>query len=631
MPEQHQPIYIVLSPDIAEEFDVERLNQLTREFGRSLEGQPEFVQSISYAGREDLPKGTKTPELIFAQQVVLTLVPIVTPWILDKVDHFVKASQEAKARIEARLQIGTRQIQVTPKTSPAEITRIKQQIKSVEKLAPGKRHALVIGNAEYQDEHLAALASPTIDAQRLAESLSDPNIGAFDQVDVLINEDDQAIERSIERFFSNRDRDDLLLLYFSGHGLRNEAGQLFLAARNTTRELIRSTGVAASFIKEIMDASFSQRQILILDCCFGGAMLEGAKSEQIVGQPAHSTLAFQTAGFGRVIITASEAMQYAFDGQSVQGQTENSAFTSYLIEGLRSGSADTDQDGLVAIDELYQYAYRQVIPRQTPSISTTAQTGRLFIALNPNPTVRPGQLPADLNQAMRSENRVHRMGAASELARLLKTGDPAMVMAAEMALRQMTSDDSRAVSEAAQQALNQHFGLPSTKSQLESAPGTDIETPAPVSAPSPLVETPSASQVTPEMASTTAAEGIGDVDTQEIGVREAISAPAKEQEALPVVAGEWSWGAFWLTFIWGLKHKSWIPWLFLFPFPAPLPQLAVGIYCGIKGRRWAWQNLEWEGEEHFVRAQRKWSLWGFLLGWLVWAIVILFWVSITGI
>lgn len=271
MPGQEQPIYIVFSPETAEEYSVEGLNELTREFGRGLEGETEFVKSVSYAGREALPEGTKTPELIFAHQLILTMIPLVTPWVLDKVDKFVKAVGETGARISGKIQIGNREVQVTPKTTPAEMTKIKHQVKSMEKLAPSKRYALVIGNAEYEDEQLAWLASPIVDAERLAEALSDPGIGAFDEVSTLMNEDSGAIKTSIERFFSSRERDDMLLLYFSGHGLRNEAGQLFLAARNVQRELIRSTGLAASFIKDIMDSSFSQRQILILDCCFGGA------------------------------------------------------------------------------------------------------------------------------------------------------------------------------------------------------------------------------------------------------------------------------------------------------------------------------------------------------------------------
>lgn len=95
-----------------------------------------------------------------------------------------------------------------------------------------------------------------------------------------------------------------------------------------------------------------------------------------------------------------------------------------------------------------------------------------------------------------------------------------------------------------------------------------------------------------------------------------------EAGALPAVARKWSWGAFWLTFIWGTKHKAWITWLFLFPFLAPVPQILVGIYSGRKGRQWAWERLEWESDEQYDRVQGKWSFFGFVLGWVVCLVVI---------
>jgi hypothetical protein len=619
MDENNSPIYIVFSPDSATEFDLEMLNQLTQEFGRSLEAHPDYIGSLSFAGRDELPKETKSPELIFAQQLIIQLAPIVTPWILDKVDQFVKSAQSRLgSRITARVQIGTREVQVTPQTSPAEMIKIKHQVKTIEKMAPTKRYALVIGNAEYLDEDLASLASPTLDAQRLAQALSDPQIGAFDDVETLMDADNDLIKTSIERFFSNRQKDDLLLMYFSGHGLRNEAGQLFLAARNIKRNLLRSTGVAANFIKEIMDSSFSQRQILILDCCFGGAMVEGSKStKEIIGEPVQSALAFQNSGFGRIIITASESMQYAFDGQSVQGHIENSLFTKHLIEGLHSGKADVDKDGLIGIDELYQYAYRNVVPLQTPSISTTSQTGQIFIALNPNSTIQPGQLSPKLMGAIHSDDPLYRLGAVSELASILKTGDPSMAIAAESRLRNLLLDDSRKVSEAAKKTLDEHHGNSGNNKSGSPIVKDPIPQPPPdpqvVIVSQPAYETGGGSPITQPVSPPGPVVQPAPISTRK---------PSPVKQDLPAVAKKWSWGAFWLTFIWGIKHKAPVTFLFLVPFPLPLPQILVGFYCGAKGRRWAWQNLEWENEEQFAKVQGNWGFFGFVLGWLVWITVI---------
>jgi len=78
---------------------------------------------------------------------------------------------------------------------------------------------------------------------------------------------------------------------------------------------------------------------------------------------------------------------------------------------------------------------------------------------NPHPTVRSAQLPEQLQSAMQSEIRLHRQGAVSELARLLKSPDPAIAMSAEIALRKMVNDDSKSVADFAQDVLNQHFRI----------------------------------------------------------------------------------------------------------------------------------------------------------------------------
>jgi|SRR5687768_4391631 len=82
------------------------------------------------------------------------------------------------------------------------------------------KFALVITNTEYQDANFAKLTAPGKDAEEFAHVLREPELAGFDDVQVLLNEGESKIRRSIARFFVDRKRDDLLLLYFSGHGIR---------------------------------------------------------------------------------------------------------------------------------------------------------------------------------------------------------------------------------------------------------------------------------------------------------------------------------------------------------------------------------------------------------------------------
>lgn len=83
------------------------------------------------------------------------------------------------------------------------------------------------------------------------------------------------LEEAIDTLFRDRQKDDLVLLYFSGHGIKDETGKFSLATRLTEKHRLRTTAVAASFVHDVMFSSRSRRQVVILDCCFSGAFATG--------------------------------------------------------------------------------------------------------------------------------------------------------------------------------------------------------------------------------------------------------------------------------------------------------------------------------------------------------------------
>ncbi len=92
-------------------------------------------------------------------------------------------------------------------------------------------------------------------------------------------------------------------------------------------------------------------------------------------------------------------------------------------------------------------------PKQTPGKWAYKQQGRLVIARNPNPVVKSADLPAELQETIRSHLRWEREGAVRELARMLGSADKRVAVAARAALELMTNDDSRQVSTFAAECL----------------------------------------------------------------------------------------------------------------------------------------------------------------------------------
>ena len=181
------------------------------------------------------------------------------------------------------------------------------------------KYALIIGNTEYNDPGLAQLIAPGNDTEDFARVLKDQDICSFDAVEILMNEPEHIVRRAIDEFFDQKRPDDLLVLYFSGHGVRDELGALYLAVKNTNRARLRATAIKSDFIREVMDQSCSKRQVLILDCCNSGAFTQGTKAENAIGASIGTAPAFE-AGFGRVVLTASDATQFAWEGDRVIGK-----------------------------------------------------------------------------------------------------------------------------------------------------------------------------------------------------------------------------------------------------------------------------------------------------------------------
>ena len=112
----------------------------------------------------------------------------------------------------------------------------------------GRRIALLVATDHYQDSGLSRLAAPSADASQLAAVLGDPVIAGF-EVTQLHNRPNAEVGRAIGNFYRNRRRDDLTLLYFTGHGIKDDYGQLYLAMTDTDRDNLHFTGLRGEQIR----------------------------------------------------------------------------------------------------------------------------------------------------------------------------------------------------------------------------------------------------------------------------------------------------------------------------------------------------------------------------------------------
>jgi len=240
------------------------------------------------------------------------------------------------------------------------------------------RYALVVAESEYRDAKLRRLRAPAADAERLAAVLEDPDVGGF-AVEVAMDETEPELRRRIARFFAGRKPDDLLLVHFSCHGVKDEGGELYLAASDTeVGDLLSATGISSSWLSEQIGRSRSKRVVVLLDCCFSGSFPFGMRARATGQVDMHEYLE----GRGRAVITASSAMEYAYEGDELSGEGHPSIFTEAVVQGLETGEADRDGDRWISVDDLYGYVYDRVkerTPWQNPNKLSNLE-GPLHIA-----------------------------------------------------------------------------------------------------------------------------------------------------------------------------------------------------------------------------------------------------------
>jgi formylglycine-generating enzyme required for sulfatase activity len=240
----------------------------------------------------------------------------------------------------------------------------------------GKRVAILIASSKFPDEPgLVPLRCPENDVDAVNEVLASPRFGQFDTTLVFKNAPHYEILPSIETVLNDASKDDLVLVYFSGHGKTLEASNnLCLTTTNSRLKALASTSIQVEMLQSLFRRSYAQSKILVLDCCYSGA----AGKAFAKGGAVDDQLQQLAKGQGTFIMTASTAYQTAVEKK----EDSLGLFTKHFVHGITSGEADKDEDGNIDIYELYQYVSAKVLQEseQEPMQWGLQTKGKMIIA-----------------------------------------------------------------------------------------------------------------------------------------------------------------------------------------------------------------------------------------------------------
>lgn len=221
-----------------------------------------------------------------------------------------------------------------------------------------RQWAILIGVEKY---HRANRLKYTVsDAQELAQVLSQR--GGLERARILEMTDARKnprfqplrasliaeLPKSLEQVGEN----DRLIVYFSGHGFRDNEGKLYLAPLDCDPDNPATTGISIEWFKQRLADCKAKQKLLIIDACHAGT----EKGEDNGTGVTSRDLTSPFDGLNDIVTLASSKAE---EKSQLWDDKQHSLFTYWLIQALK-GHADSDGDSRIDVDELNKYVHRNV-------------------------------------------------------------------------------------------------------------------------------------------------------------------------------------------------------------------------------------------------------------------------------
>jgi hypothetical protein len=329
---------------------------------------------------------------------------------------------------------------------------------------PARSRIVLVGTPAYREPRLPDVPVIANNLTDLAAAFTDPQIGGFDVEHCVTVPAGAGVAEVGEMLVQAADQaDDLLLFYYSGHGLLGpRRRELYLSLAGTRSDQLAFTALPFDAVRDACLESRAENRVVIVDSCFSGRAIGEtlADGDQVVLD--------QLEVSGTYTLTSAPANRTAV---TLPGEV-HTAFTERLLALMRQGNPHSGE--MISLGDIYRHLHRRLRAEglPVPQQRGTATADLLGLVknrqLNQAPrTVKPAELPGDLREALDSRFIRMRLAAIQELGDWLAGEDPSRVLAARAALESVAARDNPQVAESARALLGRNPSITSAGSLTE--------------------------------------------------------------------------------------------------------------------------------------------------------------------
>jgi uncharacterized caspase-like protein len=312
--------------------------------------------TVTLNGTEVHQQEERSPQKTMAVSAPLTLREGANAIVITARESDGAARQEVRTVILERAKPAAPIAPIAPPAPPAA--------------PPSTQWAVIIGVGGYESSAVPRLRYSVADADAVYQTLVS---SGFKKENILLLTDKterkptlRNIKWALGTFLArSAHKDDLVMIYFAGHGasevdqrgIERDGLSKYLVPVDADPDDLYSTALPMDEMQNVLARIEAERITVFLDACYsgaaGGRTFASTKTRAVTVDDIF--LDRLTRSKGRAIVTASRPSELSIE----LAELGHGIFTYYLVRGLE-GYADNNRDGIVSLQELYEYLAQEV-------------------------------------------------------------------------------------------------------------------------------------------------------------------------------------------------------------------------------------------------------------------------------